>query len=64
MGKQRRKFIFIQGLLGKNCKYILFYYCYKENGIKMDPIGWCCTKTLNCGLDNDLVLFNTMDTGC
>lgn len=52
-GGVEKKIYIYSRLTWKGCKYILFYYCYKENVIKMDPIGWCCTSLWSqSGLDN------------
>lgn len=52
-GNVKKKIYIYSRLTWKGCKYILFYYCYKENVIKKDPIGWCCTSLwTQSGLDN------------
>lgn len=52
-GEVEKKIYIYSRLTWKGYKYILFYYCYKENVIKMNPIGWCCTSLWSqSGLDN------------
>lgn len=52
-GNVKKKIYIYSRFTWKGCKYILFYYCYKENVIKKDPIGWCCTSLwTRSGLDN------------